>query len=195
MKKLMFAALAVAGMSAFAETNDYVAVEKLTLSLKAITTNESKVVSEKINGFIFTKADGSREVYTWVKGVAAMPEGATNNWQAADGKKIKVTKAYPLVDLGAYKAGNIVSTKDAKKQGKKITFDKGYVGFGAGSYKAGTGFLIEKESISGNIVAGDLCKYGTWKVSYDKSTTKLMTDKKWTVKDVLGKNKVEFWDL
>ena len=195
MKKLMFAALAVAGMSAFAETNDYVAVEKLTLSLKAITTNESKVVSEKINGLIFTKADGAKEVYTWVKGVAEMPDGATNNWKTADGKQIKVAKAYPLVDLGAYTEGNIVSSKDAKKQGKKIAFDKGYVGFGAGSYKGGTGFLIEKESISGNIVAGDLNKYGTWKVSYDKSTTKLMKEKKWTVKDVLGKNKVEFWDL
>ena len=197
MKKLMFAALAVAGMSAFAETNEYVAVEKLTLTLKSITTNESKVVSEKINGFVFTKADGAQEVYTWTKGVADMPADVeTNNtWKAADGKKIKVARAYPLVDLGAYEAGNVVNTKDATKQGKKITFGNDYVGFGAGSYKAGTGFLIEKESISGNIVAGDLCKYGTWKVSYDKSTTKLMKEKKWTVKDVLGKNKVEFWDI
>ena len=197
MKKLMFAALAVAGMSAFAEAK-YVAVEKLALTLKSINPAETKVVTEKVNGFVFTKADGAQEVYTWTTadklGADEWPDGAEGSWKSADGKKIKVTKAYPLVNLGEYSEGEVINAKDSKKQGKKIAFGKDYVAFGTGSYAGGTGFLIAKESISGNIVAADLNKYGTWKVSYDNATTKLMAEKGWTVKDVLGKNKVEFWD-
>ena len=41
-------------------------------------------------------------------------------------------------------------------------------------------------------------EYGTWKLSFDKSTTKACdhnVNGKFTIQDVLIKNKVEFWDF
>ena len=188
MKKLMFAALAVAGMSAVAADFKPVAVEKLTLSFKQV--NKEKVESVKYNGFVFTSDKGEQKAVIWNK--KAQLACVTN--ETAFGKSVNLKKVYEIVPpyVVADYATEIFS--GAKKAGKSISFAKDYVGYGSGTYAAGTGFLIEKESISGNIVNQKTREYGTWKLAYDKSTVKKL-EGKYTIKDVLVKNKVEFWDL
>ena len=193
MKKLMFAALAVAGMSAVAADFAPVAIEKVQFSLKQV--NKEKVDSVKYNGFIFWGAkEGEMKAVVWDKNSKNMIP--TNCTEKAFGKDVKLKKVYSLVDLGAYDADIYVGNK---KSGKYITFDKGYVGYGSGSVAAKAdlmkGSLTIKESVSGNVVNKDDRKYGTWKMSFDKSTTKKLDGKTITIKDVLVKNKVEFWDL
>ena len=229
MKKLMFAALAVAGMSAVADnTNETVVAdfkpvvaEKLQISVKSVDPTTEKVASTKINGFVFTDTNGVKQVYTWTKALNTKePTGLVYEWTAGDGKqkiKTKAGKIYDLTPLGReLKYGcRFDELKGGKKQGKAIVFqdpsDKDsagkatfmhWAGYGSGSALYETlstphkdSIVGAKESISGNIVKfnEDGGVYGTWKMSLDKGTTKLLANG-WTVKDVLGKNKVEFWD-
>lgn len=194
MKKLMVAALAVAGMSAFAADFAPVAVEKIQMTLKQV--NQAKVDSVKYNGFVFWDKTGATKTVVWDKNSKAMIP--TNCTETAFGKNVKLKKVYKTVDLGAYDADIFAGQK---KSGKYITFgegDKGYIGYGAGSVAAKAdlmkGTLTIKESVSGNLVNKNERMYGTWKLSFDKSTTKNLAGK-YTIKDVLVKNKVEFWDL
>ena len=224
MKKLMFAALAVAGMSAVAADKAEfkpVVAEKLTISVKTVDPTVTKVATTKINGFVFTDKDGKQQVYTWTKALNTNePDGLTYEWTAGDGKtkiKTKAGKLYDLTTLGReLKYGcRFDEIKGGKKQGKAIVFQDAssdatgrstfmhWAGYGSGSAQYTTlstphkdSIVGAKESISGNIVkfADNGGFYGTWKMSLDKSTTKNLTEKGWTIKDVLGKNKVEFWD-
>ena len=200
MKKLMFAALAVAGMSAVAaegfNPDAAVAVEKIQLTLKAVNTNA--LASVKLNGFVFTDTNQFQKAYVWSKAEADMT-GQDHEWlvtnKAQKVKKISLKKVSKLENLGAYNAEIFLGQK---KSGKSVNFDKGYVGYGSGSVSAWAdlvkGNLKAKESVSGNIVNQAERKYGTWKLSFDKADTKLLSEG-WTVKDILGKAKVEFWDL
>lgn len=196
MKKLMFAALAVAGMSAFAADFAPVAIEKLTLNLKQV--NKAKVDSVKYNGFVFWDANGNTKAVVWDKNSKAMIQ--TNCTEKAFGKDVKIKKVYKLVELGDFEAR--IDSGD-KKQGKAIAFGNGYLGYGSGSALISADLVKGditkiKESISGNMVnvnEKDGRMYGTWKLSFDKSTSKKLDGKTITIKDVLVKNKVEFWDL
>ena len=194
MKKLMFAALAVAGMTAFADTNEtFVAAEKIQLTLK--TVDKEKLNSVKLNGLVFIKEDLSVKVVTWGKETIAKAD----EHKCKDGKVIKNKKFYVPVNLGAYDAKFYMEGQ--KKQGKAISFGKDYIGYGSGSI-VGTASTDDKvarnytkESVSGNIVNQATRQYGTWKMSLDKSTGKLLKEKKYSMEDVLAKNKVEYWDL
>ena len=195
MKKLMFAALAVAGMSAVAADFAPVAIEKIQFSLKQV--NKAKVDSVKYNGFVFWDANGNTKAVVWDKNSKNMI--ATNGQETAFGKTVKFKKVYQTVNLGEYDAR--IDNGD-KKQGKAIAFGDSYLGYGSGSAIISADLIKKnitgvKESISGNLVnvnEKDGRMYGTWKMSFDKSTTKKL-DGKVTIKDVLVKNKVEFWDL
>ena len=191
MKKLMFAALAVAGMSAVAADFAPVAIEKVQFTLKQV--NKAKVDSVKYNGFVFWDKDGNAKPIIWDKNSKSMIP--TNCTEKAFDKDVNIKKVYQKVDLGAFDTDIFVGDK---KSGKYITFDKGYVGYGSGSVAAKAdlmkGSLSIKESVSGNVVNKDGRIYGTWKMSFDKSTTKKL-EGKYGIKDVLVKNKVEFWDL
>ena len=203
MKKLMFAALAVAGMSAVAADFAPVAIEKVQFSLKQV--NAAKVDSVKYNGFIFWGANaGEMKAVVWDKNSKAMIQ--TNCTEKAFGKDVKIKKVYQTVDLGDFEAR--IDSGD-KKQGKAIAFGNGYLGYGSGSALISADLVKGditkiKESISGNMVNvnktdkdkdKDGQMYGTWKLSFDKSTSKKLDGKTITIKDVLVKNKVEFWDL
>ena len=196
MKKLMFAALAVAGMSAVAADFAPVAIEKVQFSLKQV--NAAKVDSVKYNGFIFWGANaGEMKAVVWDKNSKNMIP--TNCTEKAFGKDVKLKKVYKTVNLGEYFAR--IDDGD-KKQGKGIQFGQDYLGYGSGSAVISADLVKGditkiKESISCNMVnvnEKDGRMYGTWKMSFDKSTTKKL-DGKVTIKDVLVKNKVEFWDL
>lgn len=196
MKKLMIAALAVAGMSAFAaegfDPNGILAAEKVSLTLKQV--NE-KVDSIKYNGFVFWDTNGVTKAYVW-----DTKDQLKGEWKVKlpDAKKeTTVKKAYVLKDLGEYDS-EVYTTAASSKQGKSISFGKDYLGYGSGKMLMTIDMLKQKakvaESVSGNMVNQAEREYGTWKMSYDSSTTKLI-QKGYTVKDVLNKNKVEVWEL
>ena len=198
MKKLMFAALAVAGMSAVAaEEFVPVAVEKVQLSLKQVNSN--KVDSVKYNGFIFWDTNGVKKAVVWANNSKSMIE--TNTTEKAFGKDVRLKKVYRTVNLGEYDH-RIDAPKDNKKQGKAIWFGDSYLGYGSGSAVIDADLVKGdlkkiKESVSGNMVninKKDGRMYGTWKMTFDKSTSQKL-DGKVGIKDVLVKNKVEFWDL
>ena len=199
MKKLMFAALAVAGMSAVAAeftpvAKDFKAkaAEKITLTLKQVT--DAKLESVKFNGFIFWDNEGNQKVCIWDKNskkqiTTGIPQEVSTK---ASKKPVNLKKVAPLVDLGAY---SFDYDPSSKKPGKWLKFGENYQGYGSGSLIVGTDtkIIYAKESISGNIVSIKDKQYGTWKMSIDNGAKKLF-DKEYSVMDILIKNKVEFWE-
>ena len=198
MKKLMFAALAVASMSAIAAENFVpAAIEKVQLKFKKV--GKEKVESVNYNGFVFWKDEKTAPVAViWDK--KDQINCVTN--VEAFGKNVKLKKVAKTINLGDYSTTLYTSAAN-KKQGKGISFGKDYIGYGSGSCTLVGDFLSGevlklKESISGNIVNQAEREYGTWKLAFDKSTTKACAynrDGAYTIKDVLIKNKVEFWDF
>ena len=197
MKKLMFAALAVAGMSAFAAENFVPkAVEKVQLSFKKVSDKSTKIESVKYNGFVFWK-DANTDPVAVIWNKKDQLNCATN--VTAFGKSVKLKKVSKTVDLGKFVITSLDSISGGKKQGKGISFGENYKGYGSGSCTLTanvlTGDVLKlKESISGNMVNQDTHEYGTWKLSFDKSTTKNIAST-YKISDVLIKNKVEFWDF
>ena len=205
MKKLMIAALAVAGMSAFAADANYKAVvEKFQITVKAAQSNA--VESIKMKGFAFWD-------YNATTGLADQPTLVL--WNTKD--KVNA-KAKPLVwkdpangkekKITSYYNGYVTPCKFTDlfvtvKKGKPGTAGQGieigpFVGYGTGKRtmadKAGATTDLLKlisGSIAGNIASTAARSYGTWKVSFDKSSTKLVLDKGYKMEDVLLKNKVE----
>ena len=197
MKKLMFAALAVAACNAFA-MKDFQpqAVEKIQLTLKQVSSN--KVESVKYKGFIFWTEGMKDEIAVLWNTKDTIP---TNGTETAFGKKVSFKKVYKTVNLGEY-TSSLFTVSSNKKQGKGISFGKDYIGYGSGTCTLEGDFLQAeiskiKESISGNMVNQAEREYGTWKLSFDKSTTKACrgVSQAFNVSDVLKKNKVEFWDF
>ena len=208
MKKLMIAALAVAGMSAFAADAKYQAVvEKFQVSVKTCSPSNG-LESVKLKGLAFWDLSdqaawtaGKPTLVLWDSKAKVTPKDPIV-WQdpaKAAGKTTKIKTYYPgyvapceLTDLfAAMKKGKVA------KMGQGITLADNsgnkYLGYGSGKRtmqdKADKTAL--SGTIAGNIVSIDAKSYGTWKIAFDKSSTKLVLEKGYKMEDVLLKNKVE----
>lgn len=205
MKKLMFAALAVAGMSAFAADPELVLVDKVQISLKVLKANALESV--KYKGFAFwNKGTGNeglladQPVFVLWDTKDKMTGEMTRVLPDKKGKETKVKNPFKGYIVDGKLSELAVATKNGKvvKAGQGVTFGTDLAGYGSGKRtmddKAGatTDLLkILSGTIAGNIAGVDSKQYGTWKIAFDKSSSKLVLDKKYTMHDILFKNKVE----
>ena len=206
MKKLMVAALAVAGMSAFAADAQYQAVvEKFQVSVKTCSPSNG-LESVKYKGLAFWDLkdeaawkDGTPTLVLWDNKTKYQTEV---KW-TEPGKAKETTFKAGKLNVGYVAPCELTDLFASMKKGKVAKMGQGIVladmkGNEFQGYGSGKRTMADKASataisgtIAGNIVSLDAKSYGTWKISFDKSSTKLVLEKKYAMEDILFKNKVE----